>query len=317
MQKRYERLGLRFWRRVVAGTLLVFVAIAGVIWMVLKKPAFPRFTVVAVGDPVVVWSWDRSTNRAVRIAIPAATVIDAVGGYGKYSLEALWRLGGIEKRGGTILAQSLQEALGLPIDGYISPNRPEISVAADTSFVPKPLQVSRLPFILFDYRTNIPFVTLIRLSLAASRLRPDSVTSITMAKDNALVEEQLPDGTVAETPDAGRLDVLFGTTFEDARVRGEGLSVSVYNTTDMVSLGSRVGKLLGRIGVFVVRVGNDTSTVDQCRIRGGKKALASTTAAVITGILGCGQEEGTPEVADLEVRVGTAYQARFLPAPQR
>ncbi|MBI5619338.1 hypothetical protein HY950_00050 [Candidatus Gottesmanbacteria bacterium] len=317
MHKRYERLGQRFGRWVAVGMLAVLSAFALMVWTALKKPAFPRLTVVAVGDPVVVWSWDRSTNRAVRIAIPAATVIDAVGGYGKYSLEALWRLGGIEKRGGTILAQSLQEALGLPIDGYISPNRPETSVAADTSLVPKPLQISGLPFVMFDYRTNISFVTLIRLSLAANRLRPDSVTSINMTKDNALVEEQLPDGTVAQTPDAGRLDMLLGTMFEDARVRGEGLSVSVYNTTEMVSLGSRVGKLLGRIGVFVVRVGNDTSTVDQCSLRGGKKALASATAAVITGILGCGQEEGTPEVADLEVRVGTAYQARFLPTPQR
>lgn len=317
MHKRYERLGLRFGRWVAAGILLVLFAIAGIAWMALKKPAFPRLTVVVVGDPMVVWSWDRSVHHAVRITMPAATVIDAVGGYGKYSLEALWRLGDIEKRGGTILVQSLQEALGLPIDGYVGPNGPELSGMADTPLVPTPIQILRLPLVILgSYRTNISPSTLLYLSLAAMRLRPDNVTTIELAKD-AMVSQQLADGTVVETPDMSRLDVLFGTMFEDAQVRREGLSVAVYNTTDMASLGSRAGKLLGRMGVFVVRVGNDAQPIDQCSVRGSKKALAGATAAVIIEILGCGQEEGTPELADLEVRVGKAYQARFLPRDKR
>ncbi len=316
MQKRYERLGLRFGRWVAAGILLVLAVIAGVTWMVLKKPALPRLTVVAVGDPMVVWSWDSSVHRAVRIIMPAATVIEAAGGYSKYSLHALSRLGDIEGRGGTILAQSIQEAFGLPIDGYIGPNGPELPGGADASLVPAPLAILRFPLVILgSYRANLSPTTLLYLSLAATRLRPDHVTTIELTED-ALVSEQLADGTVVATPDMSRLDVLFGTMFEDARVRREGLSVAVYNTTDMASLGSRVGKLLGRMGVFVVRVGNDTQPIDQCSVRGSKKALASATAAVVIKILGCRQEEGTPELADLEVRVGKAYQARFLPGAQ-
>lgn len=318
MHKRYERLGLRFGRWVAAGVLLCLAAVAGMVWLFLKKPALPRFTVVVAGDPVVVWSWDRGTRRGVRITLPAATVIDAVGGYGKYSLEALWRLGDIENQGGTMLEESLQEAFGLPIDGYVGPKGSELSGSGDAPLVPAALTLAQLPFVFLGfYRTNVRPATLLSLSLAAAGLRPDAVAAIALDKEGALVSQQLADGTTVATPDASRLDVLFGTLFEDGRVRSEGLSVAVYNTTDMSSLGGRAGKLLGRLGVFVVRVANDTPPVERCVVRGSKKALASATARISIGLLGCGQEEGTPEVADLEIRVGTAYEARFLPAVPR
>ena len=77
-------------------------------------------TVVIVGSPMYVVSIDAGSLEGVILRIPETTWIEASHGYGKYSLEALWKLGNIE-RNHTLLNESLSYALGVPVQYYIAP----------------------------------------------------------------------------------------------------------------------------------------------------------------------------------------------------
>lgn len=305
MKKRYERLGQRYglWVGIVA--ILSFLVFAVLVISFWRKPALGRVTVLAVGDPMVVWSWEKSTGRFVRMTIPSRAVIDAVGGYGTYSLDALWKLGAIDKKGAAVLTESLSETLGIPIPWYIEP----VS-SSGTS----PLRLSTvLAYLWGRAHTNMPIWTLLSLAWAGSWVRPDRVTEFTISNSNVLVDRSLADGSTVQTVDTLRLDPLLQHTFEDERIRNEHLSVAVYNTTPMPTLGNRAARLVTRIGGLVVRVGNDTPQLDRCMLKGKKEVLQSVTAVVIASLFDCDRQEGSGDIADLELRVGSVWANRFLP----
>lgn len=312
-KKRYERLGARYGTLVV----MIFVVCAVILGLVVSayfftKTDFSRMTVVSIGDPVIVWSQDIQSKRFVTISIPANAEVDAVGGYGRYSLDALWKLGSIDsprwssrladasakrageagKKNGTLVSDSLEEALGISIPWYIDASRGRW-----------------LP------RTNMPLLLLFSWLWRTRDIRPDQITTISLRPETALAFEDVPDGTKVAVVDPVRVDVLLGSLFEDERIRREHLSVTVYNTTDMPTLGSRVGRMLNHIGVFVVRVGNDSPPVDACTVSGEKAVIQSVTARTMASIFHCQILERSSEAGDLDIRVGTRYQARFLPAP--
>ena len=302
---KYTRLGGRYIARF--GVMLAVFCIVGLfvaVFLFRKQSSVGRTTVVLAGDPVVVWSKDRSTKRVIRITIPNDTAIEGVHGYGMYALESLWSLGAIDRKDGEVLGRSLEEALGVPIGWFIG-RKGEGAVALDPWVV--------LHYLRGAYRTNIPLSILIGLVIDRIGVRPDEITDIAITPDTGLTTQTIADGSTRQVLDLPRVDILLGGLFEDERIRKEGLSVAIYNTTDMPTLGSRVARTLGHLGIFVVRVGNAAPRVDDCTITGTKRFLTTITAAVIREVFGCKPGEGDTDVADLEVRVGRAYQARFLP----
>lgn len=291
-KSKHERLGARYWKLMLLVMLCLFIALAAAAFFYLRtRDNLSRLTVVSIGDPMVVWSQDLRSNKFIQINIPASAQVDAVGGYGRYSLEALWKLGAIDKKNGTLVSDSLEEALGISIPWYldVSPGR-------------------WLP------RTNMPLPLLLSWIWRTRSVKPDRTTEVAITPQTALFVQDLPDGTRAAVVDPARVDTLVGTLFEDDVIRREHLSVTVYNTTDMPTLGSRVGRMLNRVGVFVVRVGNDSPTVDRCTVSGEAVAAKSVTARTIASIFRCVTVVKPSEAGDLDVRVGTAYQARFLPS---
>ena len=287
------------------GITLLVVGIVGVLAAVSvlrMQSQTGRTTVVLMGEPVMVWSKDRSTKRVIRITLPKNTVIEGVHGYGMYSLESLWKLEEIEREYGAVLASSMQEALGVPIPWFIGGKGEREGTLTWGSV---------LEYLRGGYRTNIPLPLLV--SLIIETARTDQVEEVALTPNTALTSQTLPDGTTRNVLDTSRVDILLGSLFEDESIRREGLSVAVYNTTDMATLGNRAARILGHIGVFVVRVGNDTPTIDRCTITGAKRVLATTTATIIRELFGCETVEGAAEVADIDVRVGSTYQAKFLP----
>ncbi len=267
-----------------------------------RPPALTRTTVVLVGDPIVVWSKDRRSGRVVRLRLSNDTAIEAVHGYGIYTLDSLWKLGAMEKKDGAVLSQSLEDALGIPIRWFIGPKgNGEIEIS------PK----SVLTYLTGGYRTNISLPMLISLIRDVLQTGSDEVEEQSL--DAARTDQTLPDGSTRHLLDMSRVDVLLGNLFEDEQIRQEGRSVAVYNTTDMPSLGNRAARLLGRIGVFVVRVGNGTPVVGACIITADKHVLGMATVLLMQEVFGCQAHEGDTEVADIELRVGVEYQATFLP----
>ncbi len=275
--------------------------------------------VVLMSDPVVVVFWNKTSGTVTHILLPADTVIDGVGGYGKYSLEGLWKLGAIDKKEGTILSESVEELLGIPVSWYVGGRHRALLQTKNSSSLAK--EAFALPALLSffsgAYTSNMPYFSIFSLSWTFSHIRPDSVRTIDLLQGDVLIEQGLPDGSTRRLVDKERLDRKIGSLLEDEAIRKEGISVAVYNTTQSPFLGTQAARLLEHMGVRVVEVGNDSPQVDRCTLWGGKKVLRSATGVFIRHVYDClaveGEDANGQRRADLIVRLGSRYQARFLP----
>lgn len=314
----YERLGVRYGFGVgLFLTLCLLVAAILIGLSISFKDAGFRTTMVMVGNPMNVVSWDRQRKTFISIKIPAETTIEAVTGYGNYSLEALWKLGTIDKKGGLLLSQSIEEALGTAIPYYIGLHNTDVLFSHEKGFaglrrIFSPIHV--FSYVRGAYRTNIPLPLFLSLSWTLQFSRPDQLNEIDFTSSNALIDTTRADGTHIQTMDSNRIDELLGTMLEDERIRTEALRVAVYNSTQTLALGTRVGRLLGHMGALVVAVGNSEPLLDQCELWGRKILFKSTTARFVQSHFHCIAKESEEEGrADLTIKLGKTYEARFLP----
>ncbi len=315
MEKRRLQRKKGFNFRVLLVLLPILLAVIfGVIWFGGIHTVGSRMTVVLVGDPVTIVSRDATDGSFLVVSLPATAVVDSVHGYGQYSLESLWKLGSIEGKVGTVLSQSIEELFGVPVPWYVGRNNHTlVGKSSDPLTLVK--SVFSVPAVLEFFRgafvTNMSPREFLTFAWVFSQRKPDNVKIIDLAR--TLVSRTLADGSSVLLADTNSVDQAVGNMFEDSAIRKEGLSVAVFNTTSVPSLGTRVSRMLSHAGELVVFVGNGRPTIGACLVTGGKKVLASRTAAFIAAQYGCRKEEGTEPRADLTVRIGTDYQSRFLP----
>ena len=286
---------------------VAFVFLVLLVWIFFPRTKHPygRETYVIVSDPMIVLSWNPAEKELTRILFPSDIAADGTHGYGTYTLAAFWRLGEIDKKDGTVLSETLSEALGIPIDGYIGSKN-------NTLLSPF---IFSLKNILGAYRTNIPLTKFIQLAWELDIQRPNRVNTYDFSNNPSAISQlvQLPDRSTQWILDPQRIDAQLASVFEDDAARKESVSAAVYNTTGMPSLGNRVGRLLTNLGVSVVTVGNDTPEIKTCTLTGSAAILKSKSAAIIMSVLGCTSMVGETSRADLILRVGSSYAKRFLP----
>jgi len=294
--------------------VLGFLAIG--VWIFFPRPKNPygRETYILVSDPMIVASWSSADRTLTLISLPSDIAAEGTHGYGIYSLAAFWRLGEIDKKDGTVLVESVSEALGIPIDGYIGPKTGEFAYGNDALTTTK--AIFSFPNSIWGrYRTNIPFKKFIDLAWLLNFSRPARVNTYDFTRNSSAVAQEsvLPDGSSVRILDPERVDAQLKSVFEDAPIRRESVTVAVYNTTAMPSLGNRVGRLLTNVGVSVVAVGNDKPEIETCTVTGPEQAMKSKSAEVIVVIFGCTRVVGDTSRADLIIRIGKTYAKRFLP----
>lgn len=295
---------------IAAGVLILLLIFSG------SKSPHGRETYVIASDPVTVVSRNVKDKTVVIVTLPSDITAEGTHGYGIYSLAAFWRLGEIDKKDGTVLAESISEALGIPVAGYIGPKTGLFSAGTDALDLVKRVFSFRsaLSFMTGRYRTNIPFENTLRFAWSLSVARGDKIRVYAFSRPALVAQDRvLPDGSRQYVLDKERLDAQLKSVFEDTKVRTESVTVAVYNTTAMPEIGSRVARQLTNLGVSVVTVGNDMPPVDQCTVSGGAQALKSESAAVITALFDCLRIDGAESRADLVLRVGEAYAKRFVP----
>ncbi len=278
-------------------------------WLLSRLPA--RLTILLVGEPMVIWSFRQGDEAATALALPTETTIDAVYGYGSYSLSALWKLGSIEKLGGDLLRLSVSEAVGLPISWYIGPKIGDIPTFGNPREAVDRYLTSRslLHFLWRNYETNLSS----RAFLTAQKASGSELRSLAIA---AVIppESEGDRETFQLRVDREAIDGVIGHEFEDPDVRAEGLSVAVYNTTSIPGLAERAARTLSHLGAVVVTVGNDPTALERCSATGTKASLTSKTARLIRDTFRCQEVRGEhPERADIVLRVGQGYARTFEP----
>ena len=279
---------------------------------------YRRQTMVLVGSPMTVLSWNETDRSMTLVNFPEYMAADGTHGYGTYSFEAFWKLGEIDKKDGTVLAESISEALGIPVNWYVGPRSGIYTKSEDALTLAKRVfSASGIgSWLTGRFRTNIPLTEFIKFVWLLQLSKPDRMETFDFSHTPSLIAQDmvLADGSHQLVLATDRVDSRLAHLFEDDQIRRETLTTSVYNTTQMPSLGTRAARLLGNLGVSVVTVGNDTPEKEVCTIDGTESALKSKSAKVIEYVLGC-KAVTIPQSdrTDLTVRIGKSYAKRFLP----
>ena len=303
VNRRHERLGIRYSKifAVFAGVATVSSFLVLLAWQFFPTSSF-RTTVLLVGNPMMVASWDGARKHVTVIRIPPTVSITGLNGVGEYSLESLWKLGDIDKNNRTLLSDSLGETLAIAIPWYIGLTDGDIK---------KVFSVANAPNMLMGrHPTNMPLSVFLPLALATQNFRTDAVDELTIS-DALLMKQERPDGSSISFLDPDTVDRMAGTQFEEETIRKESLRVAVKNTTPTPSLGRRMERRIARAGALVVEVGNDEQTIEECRVFGSKKNLKSYTATFLRQFYSCELLEGESKRADLDVRVGREFEKLF------
>lgn len=316
MDAKFERAKRRYTSGIGWAALTFLVCF--IFWFVFFRP-LPggRLTAVIVANPIVVWSLDSERHTAVIVTILPDTTVEATRGYGRYPLDSLWKFGQMNREDRGLLAETLQDSLGVPIHWYLGGLfMSEQRVDDPTKIISRAISLSSASrFFRGEFRTNIDPLTYMRF-LKEFYFGRKSTTTIDLTDPGALDEEQLPDGGRIYTVNARRLDTLLGHLFEEGKIREENLTISIFNTTKTPTLGERVSRFVAHMGGNVVSVGNSKEIVSSmCHIRADRENLKRYTARRIQQELGCLVLTASPggERTDLSIFIGQEYANRYIP----
>ncbi len=292
---------------------IAFVCVAvGFLFFTRDSSTRNRVNVLVGTSPVSIWSWDKSDESFGISLLPANVSADSVA-YGRYTLEALWKLGFIDKKDGRVLARSLTDLMAISIPWFIGEGEALVTSSDPAAYGRQTFSWRGLFPVIFGKRaTNMPLGTWFSFSWALGRALPDGIRILDLVHQAPVASETLPDQSVREFLDPQRLDVVLKGRFEDEKIRQEAITVGVYNTTKTPALGTYAARLLTQEGVLVVAVGNHESEIQACTVEGSDVIVKSRTAEVIAELFDCIiVESEVQERVDLSVRLGTVFAQQF------
>jgi len=263
-----------------------------------------RISLVFALEPVVVASLEPGKDLTV-FRLPENLYLRVPHGFGQYQLGSVYELGELEEGGGELLRETVQEYLGVPVDGYIKIPNTKYQIKNKKT-------VLNCLILLLPSRgeTNLSKWDLLRLWWEIRKLRSDKVKFFDLGETNILTEKSLPDGSLIFETELFRLDELVRNHCIDHKIYEERLAIEVLNATDHSGLANRVARLMTNIGGDIVAVGNSNDKYQISNIKYQKKDLRkSYTVRKLEKILGVKAEVGEmgESRADLLILVGEDY----------
>lgn len=297
-------------------SLVIGIILAGIVAWV-RTPTSPvRNSIVLVGSPTVIVSWEVKRSQYVIITVPSDAQIEALHGYGSYSVESLWKLDTLEKRHGALFLPSLVENFAVPIEWYsIHHESVGETHEAIVQFVLSELSFPSLVQSVFSHSSSLSPVDLIRVWRATRAIDASTTQVLDFRSTPIGATVTRPDGSSAIQFDPQQYDGIVGDLLENVPIRQESIRLAINNTTAMSGIGSRVARVIEHLGGYVVSVGNDESPYDGvCELKGSKERLLSLTSMVIQSLYGCRAVETTESMrGDLMLRLGTLFEKRYQP----
>ena len=222
-------------------------------------------------QPVAIASFNPQENSANILIIPNGTLVEAAWGYGSYRVESLFGLGELDGRGGEVLATSLQEYLGIPIDAYASMENAKCKVQSAKEAKDSILGVF-LNFLKNGGKTNLTKWDLFRLWWKINNIPEDKIKIFDL--DPQLLEQ-----------------IISGFAI-DEKIKEEDLAIAVLNATDQPGLATKRSRLTRNIGGRVIGIGeleNGEWKMEngKCQIRSKKIYKNSYTVKKLSKIFNC------------------------------
>lgn len=281
-------------------------------------PLDGRVTIVLPTQPVFLLSFESQGELTV-VSVPEKTYVEVPRGFGSYRIGAVWNLGKLEKLGGKLLAETTQEFLGVPVDGWIgtansqqpTANSKEEVLALKNNLTSWKilLKPKDLLWTLRNLRTNLTVFDLARVWWRVKNTRFDKVYFVDLGQTSALSPLLLADGSTALTADLSLLDATYRGLFKDTRLAGEHILIEVLNGTGKSGLGQRIARVITNLGGSVISVANSPQKADQCQIRGETGVLKTFTGRRLGQIFSCKMlfEVSQDSRADLQLIIGEDY----------
>lgn len=302
-------------RRLFAFFISVLVAFGIIAWW--RTPTTPiRNSIVFIGEPIVIVSWDTNRSQYVILTIPSDMKVEALHGYGFYSISSLWKLDVLEKRHGILFLPSLVENFAIPIQWFnvhgkvVGKTNEEIVQFVTSQLSPVSLMKS---FIVRS--SSVTLIEMVRIWMATRAIDASTTHVFDFRSRSIGTAISLPDGSIAMQFDLRMYDGIVGDVFGSVELRKDSIRLAIYNTTSMLGIGSRVARVIEQLGGYVVFVGNDEVSYDGlCELKGSKERLLTMTSKVIQSLYGCTSVE-TSEVlrGDVVLRLGKLFEKRYLP----
>lgn len=273
-----------------------------------------RINLAIMGSRLMIFSFSPEEKEITFLLIPPQLFLEVIHGYGQYQAEAIYKLGEMEKKNGeSFFKETLQENLGILLDGYVS-----YFGMKDLFFDNFSPQVFLL--LLKKGKTNLNEWDLVRLWLATRRIRKDKINRIELEKTGFLEEFSLPDGSRGLRLERERLTGIIEKFFKDEKIRREYFTISVLNITSHPGLANRIALMITNAGGRVVEIGGleggeDFKSKDkECEIRGKKDIIKSYTVEKLKRTLNCqwGGEDNLGGRADIVLFVGEGYWKKLM-----
>jgi hypothetical protein len=247
--------------------------------------------------------------------------IDGVHGVGTYSISALKKLGETDGYGLSLLQDSLEEAVAYPIGHAIDIDDDLIPMKDDEpdaqSYISNQFNFLSVLMNIFQHRKRLP----IELELAIYRVvsqipKRNHLVYVVDSKTKQLVTpKDVRDGSISYTFDTSLFDQAVTLNFEDAHIRNEQVTASIYNTTSISGLGKRMERYLVHLGVQVLDVATQTGDHPSCIVLKKNETIFPYTSLFLKSTFNCLFDGSKAESStnDISIFVGNEYAKRFEP----
>lgn len=315
---------------ILLGSFILFIMLYSRIW---GWDGQSRFTVVLYqvtkeADrsrvPIVIFSLEPKTKRAVYITIPPNTLLSVPYGYQDYVASSVYGLGQLDPKrgGGRLLAKSIQQTFGILVNGFYSVSSDEESLFPATDAQLKEFKKYRLSLIsmllktpavirsIADRDTSLSIPESYKLWREVRAIRFDQIKFYDLNNTEVLHDSKQPDGSIVTVVDTGQFDFLFSDSFTDSIVRIEPTTVAVVNATDHTGLASSFSRVLEHMGVHVISNSSSSSSQKKtCQIFLSELSKNSMLVVLLKQHFGCevANEEKRDEGADIQILLGEDF----------
>lgn len=296
-----------------------------------------RFNFVLVGDSFFVFSLCPRDKSFTVVKIPENTYLEVTSGFGLYRVGAVYPLGQLEGRGGPLLIETIQEFLGVPVEGYMNissklkerfsneSEKTSDAVASSAKLDKEEvidlkrkitswtvfLRPGRLiKFLKKDLETNLTFWDLAKIWWQAKKVNPAKFYFLDLDQGGTLVDYSLADGGIGKTGDPLLLDNLLAQFFFEPEIREEKITIQVLNGTDYPGLGKQATRMIVNLGAKVTEVAKTEEIVKRSQLIGTGSALKSFTFQKIKKIFAC--QVIHQETEGLKLIIGEDYKKKLF-----
>lgn len=302
------------WPYIVIGLLIFFGSLFS-FWQIQGSQFWRRswrsYILLHTSPPVVVSLPHQAEEKMILVTLPEDVEINVPYGYGPYRLNAIWKLGELEKKP-ELPTAAIGDLLSIPLSLRIGENEPRIlETRSKEEFAQSIKNVFSLTELL---RTDISNLNLIdRLKFALTlKTGSDGMVVIFLHRSYDITSQvTLPSGVVVKQISEDNLNSQIGQQFEDEGIRSDGLIVAVKNTTDTPGLGQEFAQILSNIGAKVIAVGNEKSHESGCRVEVTSANKDRLLVKFLVKEYACQLAVGSPEGAEIVVYIGEAFSRRW------